>query len=50
MPGDFSGGAVIKTLRSQYRGPGFNPWNKIPHAAMKIQHATTKTWPSQINK
>ena len=24
--GDFPGGAMDKTLRSQCRGPGFNPW------------------------
>ena len=35
---------MSKTLCSQCRGPGFNPWlgNKIPHA-------TIKTWYSQIN-
>ena len=34
---DFSGGSVAKTLRSQCRGPGFNPWsgNWIPHATAK---------------
>ena len=36
---------MAKTLPSQWRGPGFDPWsgNKIPHA-------TTKTWCSQIDK
>ena len=24
---DFPGGAVVKTPRSQCRGPGFNPWS-----------------------
>ena len=24
---DFPGGAVVKTLRSQCRGPGFDPWS-----------------------
>ena len=24
---DFPGGAVVKTLSSQCRGPGFNPWS-----------------------
>ena len=43
--GDFSGGPVGKTLHSQRRGPGCDPWsgNSIPHVA-------TKTWHSQINK
>ena len=27
FPGDFLGGPVAKTLYSQYRGPGFNPWS-----------------------
>ena len=42
----FHGGSVVKTLRSQCRGPGFNPWlgNQIPHAATKkISCATTET-------
>ena len=32
--GDFPGGPGGKTLHSQCRGPGFNPWsgNYIPHA------------------
>ena len=32
-----SGGPVAETLRSQCRGPGFDPWleNKILHAATK---------------
>ena len=25
--GDFPGGTVVKTLRSQCRGPGFDPWS-----------------------
>ena len=42
---DFPGGPVAKTLHSQCRGPGFNPWlgNYMPHA-------TTKTWQSQIKQ
>ena len=34
---DISGGSVAKTLRSQCRGPGFNPWsgNWIPRATAK---------------
>ena len=27
MGGDFPGGAVVKTLCSQCRGPGFDPWS-----------------------
>ena len=36
---------MARTLHSQCRGPGFNPWswNYIPHG-------TTKNWCSQINK
>ena len=35
---DLSGGAVVKTPRSQCRGPGFDPWSGTrPHT-----HATTK--------
>ena len=32
FPGDLLGDPVAKTLYSQYRGPGFNPWsgNQIP--------------------
>ena len=42
---DFPGGPAAKTLCSQCRGPGFNPWlgNLIPHAAAKARN-------SQINK
>ena len=33
MVRDFPGGPVVKTLCSQHRGHGFNPWlGKIPHA------------------
>ena len=58
---DFHGGPVAKTLHSQCRGPRFNPWsrNQGPHAAteracvpqpsLKVPHAITKTWHSQIN-
>ena len=48
---------MAKVLHSQRRGPGFDSWlgNSIPHATtksmlqLKILHATTKTWHSQIN-
>ena len=35
--GDFPGGPVTKTLCSQCRGPGFDPWsmNQIPHTAIR---------------
>ena len=34
---DFPSGPVGKTLLSQFRGPGFNPWsgNKVPYDAIK---------------
>ena len=34
---DFPSGPVAKTLHSQCRGPGFDPWlgNWIPHTTMK---------------
>ena len=34
---DFPSGPVGKTLLSQFRGPGFNPWsgNKVPCDAIK---------------
>ena len=37
-------GPVAKTLHSQCRAPGFDPWtgNQIPHAANKGSHAKTK--------
>ena len=37
ITGGFSGGSVAKTLHSQCRGPGFDPWseNQIPHDAVK---------------
>ena len=49
---DFPGGPVAKTLCSQHRGPGFNPWSgKIPHhVAKKIPHAATKTQNIRRNK
>ena len=36
-PGDFPGGPVAKTLCSQCRGPGFNPWSGklIPYATIQ---------------
>ena len=41
---DFPGGPVAKTLHSQCRGPGFNPWsgNWILHTATKQSHATAE--------
>ena len=50
--GDFPGGPVDQTRSPQCRGPRFDPWsgNKIPHAAMKTENATTKIQHSQINK
>ena len=44
MAGDVPGGAVVKTLHSQGRGPRFDPQsgNKIPDAAIKISHVATK--------
>ena len=41
--GHFPGGPVAKTLHSQCKGPGLNPWS-----GRYIPHATTKTWHSQI--
>ena len=41
---DLPVGAVTKTLFSQCRGPGFDPWS-----ANYITHAATKTWPNQRN-
>ena len=34
---NFPGGPVAKTLHSQCRGPGFDPWSgdKIPHVTTK---------------
>ena len=42
---NFPGDPMAKTLRSQFRGHGFDPWsgNQIPHVA-------TKTWCNQISK
>ena len=41
---DFPGGPRAKTLNSQCREPGFDPWlgNQISHAATKSLHAATK--------
>ena len=41
---DFPGGAVVKTVSSQFREPGFDIWsgNLIPHAPTKSSAATTK--------
>ena len=58
---DFPGGPVTKTLRSQCRGPRFDPWlgNQIPHAAtkdsraatnIKTPHAVSKTQCSKTNE
>ena len=42
--GDFPDSPVAKTPCFQRRGPRLEPWlgNKIPHAAAKSSHATTK--------
>ena len=51
------GGPAVKTLRSQCRGPGFGPWSgeldpacqlRVLVLQLKIPHATTKTWCSQV--
>ena len=43
---DFPGGPVVKTLRSQCRGHGFDPWSKIK-LGTKIPHAVQR---GQIKK
>ena len=42
--GDFSGGPLAKTVRSQRRGPGFHPWSgtEIPQAATESSHAVLR--------
>ena len=43
---DFPGGPVVKTLRFQCRGHGFDPWGqgtKIPHAAQCGQKKGNRT-------
>ena len=63
---DFPGDPMAKTLSSQCRGPGFNPWSgtrsHMPQlkkkkkkscmlqSRFKTPRAATKTWYSQINK
>ena len=44
MVQDFPGGPVAKTLPSQCRGLGFDPWsrNQIPHATTKYSNANSK--------
>ena len=39
-----SGGPMAKTLPSQCRGPGLDPWpgNWIPHATTRSLHTTAK--------
>ena len=41
---DFPACPVAKTLSTQCRGPGFNPWlgNWIPHAETKSSNAAIK--------
>ena len=55
---DFSSGPVTKTPCFQCRELGFNPWwrirSHVPQLRvcmlqLKIPHAVTKTWDSQIN-
>ena len=38
-------GLAAKTLSSQRRGPGFDPWS-----VSEIPHAATKSWHRQINR
>ena len=49
---DFPGDPVAKTLRTQCRGPSFDPWsgNQIPHATSKSSYAATKTQHSKMSK
>ena len=42
---EFPGDTVAKTLGSQCRGPGFDPWSRN-----QIPHATAKNQCNQINK
>ena len=41
---EFPSAPVAKTLCSQFRDPGSNPWsgNQIPHGRTKSSHAETK--------
>ena len=49
MTGDFPGGQVAKILLFKCRGSGSIPgWSHMRQ--IKIPHAATKTWHSQINK
>ena len=45
--GDFPGGPVVKTLCSQCRGPGSNPW-LIPGRGTKIPYEAQ--WPKKKKK
>ena len=56
---DFLGGPMTKTPHSQCREPRFDPGSgskshmlqiRVLMPQLKISHATTKTWLSQINK
>ena len=42
--GNFHGGLVAKSLHTQCRGPGFDPWSRnwFPHVTTKSLHATAK--------
>ena len=48
---DFPSVPVAKTLHSQCRGPGFDPWsgNLIPHAANKSYAAAKRSFMPQLN-
>ena len=48
---DFPGGLVTEILGSWFWWPEFNPWSGsyIHVPQLKILHATTKTWLSQID-
>ena len=52
MRDNFPRGPLAKTLCSQSRGPGFDPWsgNQIPHTTIKSSHDSSKTHCNQIKK
>ena len=49
---DFPGGPMAKTLLSECRGPGFQPWsgNESPHAIPKSFHEVIRTQHGQISE
>ena len=47
---DFPGGPVVKTLPSQYRGPGFDPWSgKLDPACCLAQPKKTNRRKTKVN-